>query len=123
MAENKCQCTLHKYARSTSAIILLLRLSCVRIHLYSCIAGFRAYTSCKHSSLHPLPLLYIKHIIVYIEERLGHIQGSLCFSHSHTCMNPSSPRGTRIQKNKFCHTKFCKCRDQQNHKYACYLDL
>ena len=36
---------------------------------------------------------------------------------------PSPPRGTRIQKNRFHCTNFCKFRDQQNHKYVIYIIL
>ena len=34
-------------------------------------------------------------------------------NHAHARMNPLPPRGTRIQKNRFHRTNFCKFRDQQ----------
>ena len=46
-------------------------------------------------------------------------------NHAHACTNtpPFPPRETRIQKNRFRHTNFCKFRDQQNHKCICSLNM
>ena len=38
---------------------------------------------------------------------------TMIINHAHARTNPLLPRGTRIQKNRFCCTNFCKFRDQQ----------